>query len=166
MMHQWTVVTTPPTWRTSAFHCFDTRSVLCIKAAGPALKRNQLWLWEMMNTVWPLKQMRFHYPELSLLSSVLWWNIQYFYCLAPPVLYVYELTQVRECCVSSFLLSPLGLSPVGKKRNMRETWQVWSQGGALCCDEQQAKLSVEWVRMESRGEVFFGSVFSGEILRA
>lgn len=44
------------------FHCFDTRSFLSIKTAGPALKGNQLWLWGMMNAAWPLKLNAFSLP--------------------------------------------------------------------------------------------------------
>lgn len=95
-MHQWSVVTQPTTRRTNTFHCFDTRSFLSIKRARPALKGNQLWLWEMMNTIWPLK------PNAFLLSWIIlpvFFTVRehtvHFQCLAPPFLHIYEFTQMK-----------------------------------------------------------------------
>lgn len=92
-MHQWAVVTMPTTWRNNTFHCFDIGSFLSIKIARPALKGNQLWLWKMMNTVWPLR------PNVLLLSWII--SRPFFFggtsscttCLAPPVLHICELTR-------------------------------------------------------------------------
>ena len=161
-MHQWAVVTSPTTWRTNTFHCFDTRSFLSIKTVRPALKGNQLWLWEVMNTVWPLKSNAF---SLSWIISPVFCSVRehtvHFRSLAPPVLHIREWTQIKRCVFCSFSFA-LELSPLSEKKG--DTFSIIAIGNEsrdgrytvrevlwllniLCCDKERAGnwcVSQQW----------------------
>lgn len=171
-MHQWAVVTTPTTWRTNTFHCFDTSSLLSIKTARPALKGNQLWLWEIMNTVWPLKLNVF---SLSWIISPVFCSVEEHTVLsvscATCLAHLWINSNKKMLCLLLFLFSCPHLGCLRWVKKMghvlflnHRKWERDDRYGVravpwllniLCCDEQQAKLIGVWVRMESRGVGWF-----------
>lgn len=106
------------------FHCFDTRSVLSIKAAGPALKGNQLWLWEMMNTVWPLKLNAFSLPWIT---SPVFCSVEGHRVLLLSFTSTNQLRKEDAVSLTNLIfMSPLGWSLV--RENKWHMFPIWAIG--------------------------------------